>query len=143
VIARPAGQHSGERGSADRRALWRKGQPLANTTVVITDDSGKQIGKEKTDENGVLVYDFPGRGKTYQLKWKGGLKDVTIPRFSTTQKIGAGAGAVGIVTLGAVLMGGGDEELDEERRRSDADAEPTPHHCQHTRELLPDGHSRQ
>jgi hypothetical protein len=90
-----------------------EGQPLANTTIVISDESGNELGKQDTDDKGALIYDFPERGKKYRLAWDGGSKTVTIPRFSTQTKIGAAAGGAAALTLGALLLGGGDESAAE------------------------------
>lgn len=81
--------------------LGAKGEPVPNTEVTIYDAKGKEIGKGKTNEKGVLVYDFPDKGK-YELKWPGGTQAVNVPGFWTPTTIGV---ATGIVGAGAVALG--------------------------------------
>ena len=78
------------------------GGPVPNTEITIFDKEGKEIGKEETNDKGMLVYDFPGKGK-YNLKWPGGSQVVDITGVWTQGKIAAATAAV--VGVGVLIAG--------------------------------------
>jgi len=102
--------------SAPAQAVLKKvvvtdtnGEPVADTEITIFNDEGEEIGKKKTDKSGILIFDYPDKGKTYQLSWDGGTHEVQLPRVSKTTWILAGVAAVGGTAGLVAATGGGDD----------------------------------
>lgn len=89
----------------EHKVVGPKGEPVPNTEITIFDEKGKEVGKKKTDDKGVLVFDFPGKGK-YDLKWPGGTQTMEVPGFWTPATM-AIAGGLGLAAATGVAISGG------------------------------------
>jgi hypothetical protein len=68
------------------------GQPVASQTVTITFPDGTKK-EEKTDDKGMLLFDFPGEGD-YQISFDGGSMTVNVAGGVPTWGVALGAAAV-------------------------------------------------
>ena len=80
-----------------------QGDPVPNVTVSIFADDGSKVGEGRTDDRGMLAYDFPDKGK-YTVRWKGGAMTVSISALSAPAVIAAVVG--GAVVVGGISAGG-------------------------------------
>lgn len=73
-----------------------QGNSLANTKVTIVFPDGTEV-EEETDDDGILVYDFPGDGE-YTVNYPGGQMAVSVGGGSNTWKwVAGGVAAAGLV----------------------------------------------
>jgi len=58
------------------------GAPVANTEVTILNEDGKEVGKGRTDEKGVLLYNFPDEGGKFIIVSDKGKQEIAVPAAS-------------------------------------------------------------